>query len=63
MKKNGHTFINISRIDIEGAKFETLDGYFDVYDRPPTSGLSPISVSSCSDLNTRARFAVRPATI
>ena len=49
MEHNGHDFIDILKVDIEGAEFASLETFFDFYEsqpRPSSASESPMDFTS-----------------
>jgi hypothetical protein len=57
MAKNGHTFIDILKLDIEGSEFEVLDSIFKEYKgRPLPFGQLQLEVHAHVDGKTFSEF-------
>lgn len=62
MEHNGHDFIDILKVDIEGAEFASLETFFNFYESQPrpTSSESPLDFTPAG---SRYDFAGKPLPI
>jgi hypothetical protein len=63
MEHNGHDFIDILKVDIEGAEFASLSTFFDFYEaqpRPLSSSESPMDFTSAG---SRYDFGGKPLPV
>lgn len=63
MKHNGHDFIDILKVDIEGAEFASLETFFDFYESQPRPTSSSESPMDFTPAGIRYDFAGKPLPI
>lgn len=63
MEQNGHDFIDILKVDIEGAEFASLESFFNFYESQPRPTSSSESPMDFTPAGARYDFSGQPLPI